>query len=233
MRFGFYVAILGAALMAAAPATASEFIVGRDGGIYCTSVDDMKRIIVAAAAGTKGVLPGSCKAMPAGQKIMIVTRDDISDGFIMGLGLIDGVKDPVFFTASTASGPAASTAKARTSEGRDFKRVSPADVRNTPTKWEGRDVQFTGVNVYWVDDDDVRIVTKDTVTLFASHVRGTPADIGFLRENCETEREALSNKCRVNVRFSFASHGTDKPTGMFTRTILRSSDVELIRPSRR
>lgn len=112
---------------------------------------------------------------------------------------------------------------------RSFKRIDPADVKNTPDKWVGRDIEFASVRVYWVADDDLRVLTTDGMTLFGRAPLGDPADVAYLRENCETSKEADSNKCRVRVRFNYTEHRTDTPGGMFKRTILIAPQVEFAR----
>lgn len=125
--------------------------------------------------------------------------------------------------------PPASSANAP----RTFKLVSLEDVRNTPAKWQGRDIQFARVQVYWVGDDDVRFLTKSSLTLFGSGVRGDPKGVAFLKENCETSCEADMAKCTVTVKFSYKRHGEDSPNGLMKRTILVSDDIEIARPGRR
>jgi hypothetical protein len=205
---------------------ASEIIVGSKGGFYCTDADDMQKVIIEALQGKMKDVPKSCKMLTPGQKIDVIKKEDISSEVVMGVGKIAEIPTPVIFSLSTSS---TINNAPRSSEGREFKRVSPSDVRNTPAKWAGRDIQFSNVQIYWVADDDVRIITNDSVTLFASTIRGLESDISFLRKNCETEKEALSRLCRANVRFSYNEHSTDQPTGIFKRTVLQSNDVELIR----
>lgn len=131
---------------------------------------------------------------------------------------------PPTITPPKASEPAASTAAPQ-----DFKVVDPNDIRNTPTKWQGRPIQFNNVRVYWVSDTDVRILTNINLTLFAVKVVGPPEAIQFYKSNCETEREATSQKCRASVRFTYLKHGEDTPSGLMKRTVLISNDVTFVR----
>ncbi|MET3892805.1 hypothetical protein ABIE41_003881 [Bosea sp. OAE506] len=112
---------------------------------------------------------------------------------------------------------------------RTFKRIDPADVKNTPDKWVNRDIEFASVRVYWVADNDLRILTNDSMTLFGRAPLGDPADVAYLRENCETSKEADTAKCRVRVRFNYTEHRTDMPGGMFKRTVLVAPQVEFAR----
>lgn len=110
-----------------------------------------------------------------------------------------------------------------------YKRVDVTDVMATPGKWVDRDIEFASANVYWVADDDLRILTSINMTLFGRAATGSPADLAYLKENCETAKEAQSAKCRVRVRFAYNRHTEDKPNGFSKRTVLASPTVELVR----
>lgn len=114
-----------------------------------------------------------------------------------------------------------------------IKIVDPADVRATPSKWQDRKIQFGRVNVYWVSDDDVRILTGAGVTLFAERVLGPSDAIEFFKRECETSKEANSAKCRATVKFSYYEHSTDSPGGLRKRTVLSTKDLEFVRPPQR
>lgn len=130
--------------------------------------------------------------------------------------------------AALASPPAVPVAAIPFSA-RSFKRIDPSDVRATPEKWVGRDIEFASVRVYWVADDDLRVLTPVGMTLFGRAPSGDAADVAYLRENCETSKEADSNKCRVRVRFSYTQHKTDMPGGLAKRTVLIAPQVEFAR----
>lgn len=110
-----------------------------------------------------------------------------------------------------------------------FKAVDPRDVQATPDKWKDRGIQFNKVQVYWVADDDVRILTGTNLTLFARNVIGPPEAVRFFKQECETSREAFSGKCRAAVRFSYFRHGEDQPNGYQKRVVLQSKDLEFVR----
>jgi hypothetical protein len=113
-------------------------------------------------------------------------------------------------------------------EAQEFKRVAPADVRNAPEKFQGRSIEFTNVNVYWVAENNVRILTGAGLMLLARNVAENDASAFFARE-CGTEDMAVSSRCRATVRFSFDRHDVDNPTGERKRTVLLSWDAELTR----
>ena len=110
-----------------------------------------------------------------------------------------------------------------------YKRIDVTDVMATPGKWVDRDIEFASANVYWVADDDLRILTSINMTLFGRAATGTPADLAYLKENCETAKEAQSSKCRIRVRFAYSDHSEDKPNGFSKRTVLVAPTVELVR----
>lgn len=102
-------------------------------------------------------------------------------------------------------------------------------MRATPDKWKGRDIEFRNVNVYWVDDDDVRLITSDSLTVFARGVRGGAQ----FKDKCETAKEALSSKCRATIRFSYDVYDVDQPSGLMKRTVLVTFNAELIAVGKR
>lgn len=110
-----------------------------------------------------------------------------------------------------------------------YKRIDVTDVMATPDKWVDRDIEFASANVYWVADNDLRILTSINMTLFSRAATGTDAELAYLKENCETAKEAQSAKCRVRVRFAYNRHSEDKPNGFSKRTVLASPTVELVR----
>lgn len=157
-------------------------------------------------------------------------RLECFDGAVKAV--IDGKKSapsvsvPPVVSASPEPKPAAIDAS--------YKTVDPRDVQATPDKWKDRGIQFNRVQVYWVADDDVRILTGTSLTLFARNVVGPPEAVRFFKQECETSREALSEKCRAAVRFSYFRHGEDQPNGYQKRVVLQSNDLEFVRlPQRR
>ena len=112
---------------------------------------------------------------------------------------------------------------------RNFKSIDPDDVRNTPGKWAGRDIEFASVQVYWVDDNDVRLLTHSALTVFAKSLTGSLADVAHFRANCETAKESNLPSCRARLRFSYSRHSEDMPTGLRKRTVIVTDNAELIR----
>ncbi len=192
------------------------------GAVYCIDPDD----IIKMAAGQKA--NGTCGVIPGGSKIAAVGVQT-TNGITGGYGIVDGINNgkAVAFVFSQEDANQAAPEKKAPFEARTFKRVSPADVEATPDKWKNRDIEFQNVNVYWVSDDDVRFVTSANVTVFASDVQGE--NVAFYRDNCETAKEAFSSKCRVTIRFSYAWHGEDNPSSRSTRTVLKTTDIQIQR----
>lgn len=225
-----------ALLIAASTSVSAQTVtIPASGSLFCEDPKIMLQIVMATLMGAKPDNFESCFTLKGGTQIAADKMEQMSDSVRLGIGKIsDGPsagKSGAFIMVSETQ---AKPVEKPTSWGRTFKRISPNEVRNAPTKWEGRDIEFRNVNVYWVDDNDVRFVTEARVTLFAKEVRGANADREFLRANCETEDEALSRKCLVTVRFKYDEHDVDQPTGIVKRTVLRSADVEVERiPQRR
>lgn len=207
--------------LSATSAGAEVIIAGGSGSFYCEDGADIIKMIESAAKGRGATLGDTCKPIVPGTKIDATSVNWIDD-LAVGRGEVDGKKDVAFIARKQTPMP--------TSEGRTYKRVSSVDVRNSPDKWAGRDIEFRNVSIYWVDDDDVRVLTDSSLTLFARNPRGSEVD--FFKANCETQAEALASKCRASVRFRYDKHGEDSPGGLAKRTVLVSSDVEIVRASR-
>ena len=223
----------------AGPDFAAEFTVPSSGALYCENSDDITKIVVEATkaqrTGEKPKLPAGCGMLAPGQVGEIVELKR-TDGFIGGRLVVKGVSGgrPIaFFAVDKDESDSTKTPPPIPTGPRAYKVVSPADVRNSPEKWQGRDIEFKRVNVYWVGDDDVRFITRELLTLFAVDVKGDPDALSFLRENCETEREALSGKCVVSVKLRYFKHSEDNPGGLFKRTVLLSNDLVVERSERR
>lgn len=222
------IVLLSAALaIVAAPAVSATKTVrvGQAGGWYCTSARDFVAMAIEPADRMNNLRP-SCQALKAGTSLEVDDLTRGKEGFSVGEATIDGKTVSVAIVDD-----AAKEATPQPTMNRTFKRVSPDDVRNTPAKWKDRDIEFVNVNVYWVGSDDVRILTDSQLTLFAKKTRS--ADNSYFAANCETQDEAVSRKCKATVRFNYDFSGVDQPTGLYKRTVLRSSDVELIRPKGR
>jgi hypothetical protein len=193
------------------------------GAMFCQDSNDISRLVL------KQTPLKSCGVIQPGKMILSLNMKEEA-GIKGGIGIADGINEGKPFTfimTEEVAGPTKSSTKKTFSDARQFKAVSPSDVRNTPGKWVGRDIEFSNVNVYWVSDDDVRFITKTSLTIFAESVQGE--DVDFLRKNCETEKEAFSGQCRVNVRFSYQTHSEDSPTGIAKRTVIMTDDVMVFR----
>lgn len=198
---------------------------GPEGGWACAESTDKTRMLVRAASEQKKDLPASCRTLAGGMKLEVEGYYDDGDGVAVADATIDG-KDVMVgvFVAKVAAADAPGAAPLKP---RVFKRVSPADVRNSPRKWQGREIEFGSAQVYWVEDNDVRIINEGSVVIFARKVGGAEAD--WFKANCETQEEAFSSKCRATARFTYSGFDEDNPTPVSRRTILASDDVELIR----
>lgn len=219
MRFGVAAVAALALLSMGGAAMAEKVIVGSKGGIVCTDARDMLAMIERKLKGQPLDMGSTCQPVPASTTIEATSTEDLTPEIKGGLGKNADGKAIAFLIWRDVVKP--------TSDGRTFKRVSPNDVRNTPAKWQGRDIEFVNVNVYWVANDDVRIITDTNVTLFATDIRSVEAS--FFSSQCETQDEALSRKCKATVRFKYDEFGEDQPNGIFKRIVLTSNDVELIR----
>jgi hypothetical protein len=243
-----------AAVALSTAASATETVIAAPDSMYaCETSDQMKTFFVAMFFGGKAS-DLKCDTIPAGTRFL---ADNVRrvNGFISGDGVANdfrgGVPFAFFGVAETQELPAAAPpsppppappvaaqlpvpewakpAPPPPPPPRTFKAISPSDVRATPGKWQGRDIEFRNVYVYWVDDDDIRLVTSDSLTVFAKRVRGGEQ----LKDKCETAKEALSAKCRATVRFSYHSYDVDQPSGLAKRTVLMTLDAELIIARRR
>lgn len=109
---------------------------------------------------------------------------------------------------------------------RDFKRLAPDDLYSAPTKWVGQPIELADVYVYWVGDDDVRLVVRNNLAVFASRV--VPGfDATRLKSRCETVETAFTAKCKATVRFTYHWAGEDILSGYVRRIVLKSADAEL------
>lgn len=239
VKIAFRITGIACGAVIAGATLAAEFTVPPRGGLYCESVDDITKFMIAAQraekTGEKPTLPAGCGVLFPGQAGEILDLKRTGE-FVTGRMIIKGVaggRPIAFFSIEKANEEAPKPPPPIPTGPRNYKVVSPADVRNSPDKWEGRDIEFKRVNVYWVGDDDVRFITRESLTLFAVDVKGDPAALSFLRENCETEREALSGKCAVSVKFRYFKHSEDNPGGLFKRTVLLSNDLIVERSERR
>jgi hypothetical protein len=212
-------------------------------GYYCETEAKLLEFIGSYVGQNRRDVPDDCGLLYPGDDGSLLTLQVENDRLSGRIILREkGKGQPVhFFTVTTylaivaapasaaPSSPSVAPPAAKKEEpaARSFKVVSPADVRNTPDKWIGRDIQFSRVNVYWVADDDVRFLTGVNLTLFGEDVRGDAKTITHLKENCETSREANSGKCVVNVKFKYTRHGEDSPGGLYKRTVLSSDDIEV------
>ncbi|PZU95555.1 MAG: hypothetical protein DI527_00675 [Chelatococcus sp.] len=220
MRFGVAAVAALALLSTGSGAMAEKVTAGSKGGIICTDPIEMVAMIERKLKNAPLDMGSTCQPVPAWTTIEATNAEDLTPEIKGGLGKNADGKTIAFLIWRDVAKP--------TSAGRSFKRVSPNDVRNTPAKWQGRDIEFTNVNVYWVASDDVRILTGTNVTLFATDIRSVEAS--FFSSQCETEEEALSRKCRATVRFRYSEFGEDQPNGILKRIVLTSNDVELIKP---
>lgn len=209
--------ILALSCMAVAPAQAEKVYAGSKGGFWCREEEDLLGVVAGRFKGRKDGLGPSCETIRPFSQIDAKTVVKIDELTAAGQGDTETANGVRFIVFRDKLPPT----------DRTFKRVSPNDVRNTPTKWKGRPIEFANVNVYWVGDDDVRILTGTNVTLFATKIRS--ADRGHFSNGCETEDEAMSRKCKATVRFVYQDHDEDQPNGLFKRIVLTSDDVELIR----
>jgi hypothetical protein len=225
-----------AAVSSTAAVALEPIVAGREGLYACDNIVQMKTFMVELFFGGKSD-DLKCSSIPAGTRIL---GDNVRrvNGFISGDGVANSFRNGVAFAffgiAEPQQSPAAAAPPAAAPPApppvyvppppRVFKVISPSDVRATPDKWQGRDIEFRNVNVYWVDDDDIRITTSDSLTVFVKRVRGG----GQLKDKCETVKDAVSSKCRATVRFSYQAYDVDQPSGLAKRTVLVTNDAELI-----
>lgn len=109
---------------------------------------------------------------------------------------------PPAASANPASAPARPATVTTQAAADEFKLVDPNDVRNTPEKWQGRKIQFNNVRVYWVADNDVRIITNTSLTLFARAVLaagGHRSLQGQLRNRSGIEHGEMSGQRAIQL----------------------------------
>ena len=237
---------LAATLSCTAAAAMETILAPREGMYACESMIKMKTFIVESMfGGTVNDL--KCDPVPAGTWIAAQSFNKWN-GMVSGWGTSTTFRrgQPFAFFGATnpavapepaaapaapkpADLPTAAEAIAKADAPRVYKLVSPRDVMATPSKWQRRDIEFRNVNVYWVDDNDVRILTNESLTIFARLVKGGEV----IKDQCETVNQAMSAKCRMTIRFSYYDYVIDQPTGFLNRTALKSFDAELVRSARR
>lgn len=213
-------------------ALAVEHRIGPQGGLFC---EDAHQLAAYALAASKGLNPGpeglsSCFVLAAGTTVDLESQTTF-DGVQYGVATAltpRGVRVAGGFVAPVAPAPAPTPPPASWTGVRNYKTVSPEDVRATPKKWSNRYISFKSVQVYWVEDNDVRLLTSASLTLFARSVKGDARLVERLKHGCETVREALSRTCRVSVRFAYENFNEDTPTGLVKRTVLEAAEVELV-----
>lgn len=226
--------VAGLSIMIATVAHAESFTVPGTGALRCDTVDDLQAFLTKSLTGEKADA-SKCAVIEKGAVIDVIWINAAS-GMRTGMATSPAINGGKPFAVLSPEAAAAETPAAQpkaADETRVYKQVSPADVAATPTKWMGRDLEFKTVQVYWVDDDDVRLLTSQMMTIFVQRPRGSASDVEYFRKNCETSKEATSPKCRARVRFNYSDYGTDKPNGYMLRTVLKSSDAVLTRPPSR
>lgn len=199
-------------------------------------------ISVTLAGASLAALTTSARAVDVTECALMLEADEARlacyDRIIMGEmkklkeekpGVTPAVNATIASPAPLAAAAPLPAAPAAPAAPKSYKRIDPADVRATPEKWVNRDLEFATANIYWVADDDLRVLTKDNMTLFGLSPAGSPEDIAYLKDNCETSKEAQTSKCRVRVRFSYVRHSEDSPGGMFKRTVLVAPKIEFAR----
>lgn len=230
---------LAVVLAACGPAAAEKVQAGKRGGFWCADINDFEKTLKGEYKNALAAVGPSCKIIDANATVEADSTDK-GGRLLYGLGRFDGKTAVPFvlYQDDVAAPPPAPATPARApasppegAEKRTYKRVSPRDLRNAPDKWQGRDIEFANVQVYWTDDDDVRITANTNVMLLARSVSST--DARFLRSECKTELEASMRKCRVTARFRLDRYGEDKPVGILKRTVLVARDVELIRAGKK
>jgi hypothetical protein len=224
-------------LAVSGPAMAENYIVGVKGGMYCKTPDDLTNQIAAAMNGSHESFPG-CGMLKPGALISTTVLNKIK-GLVGGQGTSPGVLAGGDFAftavdeevgAVSAPSPRPATAKAPAGDStRSYKVVGYDDVRASPAKWLGRDLAFRAVQVYWVEDNDVRFITNSMVTVFGKNIVAPTKDIEYLRANCETSKEAFSSKCRATIHFSYSNFDEDHPTPLVKRLVIMSDDIAVIR----
>ena len=223
MRHLIFLALFGLAI---APAASQTVVANDAGGFWCATEEDFSKTVRGDFQKTDSQMGPSCRAIAGGTTVKASVSDK-KPGMAYGVASFDG-KDDVPFLIFQDAEAAGSPASPALSEKRTFKRVSPVDVRNSPSKWMGRPIEFARVQVYWIDEGEIRVLTDGGLTLFiGKYVQND--DVKFFAKECETQDEALSPKCRASVRFVYSKHLEDNPTSSMTRTILISRDAELKR----
>lgn len=225
-------AIVTAMLSAITPAAAVDHVIGINGGVFCRDASQIEGAILALSSGQaiRGTHVSSCFALPPRITIDIESQATV-EGVQRGAATVYAPTGERVVGVFASSIDAQFKATPRPSP-RSFKSVSPTDVRATPAKWVARDLEFSNVRVYWVDDDDVRFLTNASLTVFASAVRGDARLVAALKSGCETAKESDLARCRVAIRFSYQRHGEDKPNGYLSRTVIETDDVEVIQKRR-
>jgi hypothetical protein len=219
------------------PATADMYKIGEKGVVYCETLERLSAFAVdvlkSRASGIKADERGcgSLKPSTVVDVVHMTSVDGVSHGLLKSEQAFGG--KPVYFISNSSLDKVSNSPIVNNDFAEQFKTISPSDVRATPSKWVGRNLEFKNVSVYWVEDDDVRFVTTDLLTLFAKKVQGSTADIEYLKNNCETLREVVSGKCRVSVKFNYTEHDTDNPTSSSNRTVLTASEVFVTRRARK
>jgi hypothetical protein len=226
--------------MFANPAVAEVYKLGSQGALYCETEEKLQAFMIkslsqsASEADKKG-----CGVLPpatVGSVGSLFKNGDITTGDISVEGINSG-KSVSFLATQPLEVVSASSSNAKKVDKTDFsgtfKVISPDDVRATPNKWVSRDIEFKNINVYWVDDNDVRFLTSTMLTLFSRNVSGSAVDIAYLKNNCETSKEATSSKCRVSVKFNYTQHSEDSPNGLSKRTILISDALMVVRKGKK
>jgi hypothetical protein len=231
-------------LFGSARAFASEpIVIGQGQGIVCATSAALNKALDNLAAQKTITLPvDGCELAPAGQIIEaddLLRRNQVTSGSGRVVLLSGNKGDVVYFAVSegddepfwNVTPAAAATPIAPPAiPPKTYKIVSPDDVRASPSKWEGRDIEFKSVKIYWVDDNDVRVLTNSFVALFVINPTGSQKDLDFFKNNCDTVKSIDRKQCRAHVRFSYESYEIDNPSGLVKRTVLIADDADIRRP---
>lgn len=109
---------------------------------------------------------------------------------------------------------------------RPYVKIDILDVIAAPQKWMKQDIEISGARVYWVEDNDIRIIADHSTTIFVKFAAG-PEKFHFKKE-CSALRNALTDpRCLAVARFSYDQFSVDSPLGTERRFILGGLSAEL------
>ncbi|MCW2314828.1 hypothetical protein M2322_000348 [Rhodoblastus acidophilus] len=194
--------------LSVAAGSASDFIVGSKGGLYCASIDDLKALLVEAFVGSSDLIAG-CGVLPPLAAIQSATvfRNGPFEG---GVGMIANRTDLGVVAFMTVPPDDAQPAPPESGDKVKFDllaqrggvvRLSGADLRAETHKWIGKIVE-TRARCFYADLHRFQC-SSGHFRVELTEIEPASARATIERE-CDTATKASRPVCTMPIRFKYA-----------------------------